>query len=154
MALNTATSTGIINALAKGAQYTFNKPYLGLFTTMPNADGSGFAEPTYPEYCRVLLTATGIEGQSILGNAATEAGSGDDADKLVAFVKNQELIYFPDVDTVSDDYSETIVGVGLFASTSAMTPYLWGALPADSDATIVKKSVPMVKIGNLKLIAK
>ena len=154
MALDATTSKAIVNALADGTSYKFSTPYIGLFTVMPGANGTGGKELSYPEYCRVNLTAIGIEGKSILTEASTEAGTGDDEGKTIAFVKNQERVYFPDVETASADYSEKVVGVGLFASTSAQTPYLWGKLPEGSDVTVQLKSVPMIKINNLKLIAK
>ena len=141
--------------MSDGTSYKFSTPYLGLFTTMPGANGTGGKEVSYPEYCRVDLTAVGIEGKQILAEAATEAGTGDDADKLVAYVKNQERIYFPDVETAASDYEETAVGVGLFSSRTATTPYLWGKFPEGSEPVIIKlKSVPMVRINNLKLTAK
>ena len=155
MALDAVTSKAIANALADGKSYQFPTPYLGLFTTMPGSGGTGGKEVSYPEYCRVDLTAKGIEGQVILGEAATEAGTGDDAGKLIAVIKNQERVYFPDVETASADYQETVVGVGLFSSRTATTPYLWGEFPEGSEPVIVKlKSVPMVRINNLKLTAK
>lgn len=154
MALDATTSKGIINALTDGKSYTFPTPYLGLLTKMPAANGTGGAELSYPEYHRVDLTALGIDGKVILAEAATEAGTGDDADKIVAYVKNQELIYFPDVDTVDDDYTEQVVGVALYSSKTATTPYLWGKLPEGSEVIVKKKSVPMIKLNNLKLTAK
>lgn len=154
MALNETTSKGIVSALATGSSCTFSKPYLGLLTVMPAASGSGGAELSYPEYHRVSLTALGINGSNILANVYTEAGTGEDAGKLIAAVKNQELIYFPDVDEVEDDYEETVVGVALYASKTAVTPYLWGELPDGSEVIVKKKSVPMIKLDNLKLTAK
>ena len=154
MALDATTSKAIANALADGTSYKFPTPYLGLLTQMPGTNGTGGKELSYPEYCRVSLTALGIEGKTILADAATEAGTGDDVDKLIAYVKNQELIYFPDVDTVEDDYSEQVVGVAMYSSKTAITPYLWGKLPEGSEVTVQKKSVPMIKLNNLKLTAK
>ena len=154
MALDATTSKAIANALADGASYKFPTPYLGLLTVMPGASGTGAKELSYPEYCRVSLTAQGIEGKSIMADAVTENGAGEDAGKLIAYAKNQELIYFPDVDTVEDGYSEQVVGVALYSSKTATTPYLWGKLPEGSEVTVVKKSVPMIKLNNLKLTAK
>ena len=171
MALDATTSKAIANALADGKTYTFPTPYLGLFTTMPGSGGTGGKELNYPEYCRVDLMAKGIEGQVILGEAATEEGTGNDADKLVAYVKNQERIYFPDVqfkkvETVDGveiegtmeeghSYQEQVIGVGLFSSKKATTPYLWGEFPEGSEPVLVKlNSVPMIRINNLKLTAK
>lgn len=154
MALDTTTSKAVANALADGTSYKFPTPYLGLFKTMPDATGTGGEELSYPEYCRVDLTALGIEGKNIMADAVTEAGTGTDEGKMIAYVKNQERVYFPDVETADSEYQENVVGVGLFSSKSAQKPYLWGKLPEGSDVVVKLKSVPMVRINNLKLTAK
>lgn len=154
MALNTATSMGVINALADGKSYTFPTPYLGLLTVMPDASGNNGAELNYPGYFRINLTEKGINGKTFLSEATTEDGTGDDEGTKIAYVKNEDLIYFTDVDDVEEDYSEQVVGVALYSSKTATAPYLWGELPADSEVIVRKKSVPMIKLNNLRLIAK
>lgn len=154
MALRESNSKAIANALADGKSYTFPTPYIGLLTQMPAANGTGAKELSYPEYCRVSLTALGIEGKVILGEAAAEEGTGDDAGKMVSYVQNQERVYWPDVETVDSDYKEIAVGVALYESLTATTPYLWGALKEGSEVTVQLKSVPMIKINNLKLTVK
>lgn len=154
MALDPTTSKAIANALAGGESYKFPTPYLGLLTKMPGTDGTGGEELSYPEYCRVSVTALGIEGKVIMAEASTEAGTGDDEGKIIAYAANQELIYFPDVDAVEDGYTQQVVGVAMYSSRTATNPYLWGKLPEGSEVTVQKKSVPMIKLNNLKLTAK
>lgn len=137
----------IMNAITKGSKsITFPTPYLGLFTKMPGADGTGGTEASYAEYCRVALNTTGVEGNAIMANAAAETGEGDDAGKQLSATKNQEIIYFPESETAAGG---TVVGFGLFSAKTGGTPYLWGEL--ENSVTIAKNAVPLFRIGEFIL---
>lgn len=139
----------IANGLTQGGSVSFPTPYLGLFTTMPGADGTGGVEVNYPEYARVAINTKGIEGKDIMTEPYTEAGTGDDAGKNLAVVKNQEIVYFPEAETGAGG---TAIGFGLFKSRTGGTPYLWGELK--TNPTINKNSVPLIRIDDLVLKVK
>lgn len=147
-----ATNIGktIIKGFAQGGAVTFPTPYLGLFTQLPGADGTGGTEVSYPEYKRVKINVNGIEGKPIMSEPYTEQGSGDDAGKVLSATKNQEIIYFPENEAGTEEVN--VVGFGLFVSQSAETPYLWGALK--SEVTIRQYTVPMFRVGDFKLMIK
>jgi hypothetical protein len=157
MAINETISKNIVNAFAQGGNVAFPTPYIGLLTSMPKADGSGFGEVSYPEYNRVPINIKGINGLEIMGEPYVETeyvpGSGDVGDAednvTVAHVKNQEIIYFPEAETGAGG---TAVGFGLFASKEGGDPYLWGTLK--KSATISINSVPMFRIDDFHLSVK
>lgn len=144
MPIDSTRSKAIVEGFTLGKAVTFPTPYLGLFTTMPGADGTGGEETTYPEYTRVKLTALGVEGKALMSNATIEAGSGEDAGVNIAVSRNQEIVYFPEAETGAGG---TVVGIGLFSAVSGGTPYLWKEL--DTPMPININSVPMFRIGNL-----
>lgn len=136
----------IVSGFSKGGSVSFPTPYLGLFTTMPGADGTGGVEVSYPEYKRVAINAKGIEGKQIMVDPYTEAGSGGDAGKTITATKNQEIIYFPEAETGAGG---TAVGFGLFSTKTGGDPYMWGELK--SNVTINQYSVPMFRANDFVL---
>lgn len=124
------------------------EPYIALFTTMPNAEGSGYVEPTTPDYNRVSLIMKGPKNNQIMGKADTEEGDGVYAGKKVAVIKNQDIIVFPEieVDNNEEGYQETIVGFGVFNSSekSTGTLMLWGELTQPT--TIKTQEIPVFRI--------
>lgn len=137
----------IMDAIAQGAKnITFPTPYLGLFTEMPGADGTGGTEVSYAEYCRVKLNATGVEGNAIMGAAAAETGTDEDEGKQLSATKNQEIIYFPESEAAAGG---TAVGFGLFSAKTGGYPYLWGEL--ETPVAIAKNAVPLFRVGEFIL---
>ena len=136
----------IISGFSKGGSVSFPTPYLGLFATMPGADGTGGVEVSYPEYKRVAINANGIGGKKIMVDPYTEAGSGNDAGKTITATKNQEIIYFPESETGAGG---TAVGFGLFSAKTGGYLYMWGELK--SNVTINQYSVPMFRADDFVL---
>ena len=136
----------IIRGFSQGGSVSFQTPYLGLFTTLPGADGTGGVEVSYPEYKRVAINVNGIEGKKIMVDPYTEAGSGADAGKTITATKNQEIIYFPEAETGAGG---TAVGFGLFSAQTGGNLYLWGELK--SGVTISQYSVPMFRADGFML---
>lgn len=134
MAINSTFGSSILRRL------TQDYPYLGLFTAMPNASGTGGVEVSYPEYCRVKINVKGLTDKNIMADPYTEIGSGDDAGKTICCVKNQEIIYFPEAETGAGGQA---VGFGLFADKENGAPYLWGELK--TKVSIGQNSVPMLR---------
>lgn len=135
-------------------------PYIALFTTMPDENGSNYKEPTSSEYARVLLTNTGAYGKQMIGVATTEDGTGKNEGKKVAKVTNQDLITFPEARSVG--FGE-IVGFGIFetATTGVGACMLWGKLGSYSDDTdefieetvnIAANEIPIFRIGDFEII--
>ena len=118
------------------------EPYLALFTTMPNADGAGYAEPTVADYNRVSLTQKGPAGSQIMATAGTEAGTGEYAGKNVAVVKNQDIIVYPE--NATEDYNAPVVGFGVFSAKTGGTLLLWGELT--SPVTIEEGEIPVFRV--------
>ena len=117
-------------------------PYLALFTTMPDASGAGFAEPTVADYNRVSLITLGPKAKQIMGAATVEAGTGEYAGKNVAVVKNQDIIVYPENET--EDYNAPVVGFGVFSAKENGTLILWGELTAP--VTITAGEIPVFRI--------
>ena len=136
----------IISGFSKGGSVSFPTPYLGLFTTMPGTDGTGGVEVAYPEYSRVKINATGVEGSAIMCDPYIEAGTGEDAGKTITATKNQEIIYFPEAETGAGG---TVVGFGLFSAKTGGYLYMWGDLK--SNVTINQYSVPMFRADDFVL---
>lgn len=149
MAISSTIGSNILRNLAKGVMMSAQTPYLGLFTTLPGASGSGGVEVSYPEYSRVQLNVNGVEGKEIMTAPYTETGTGEDAGKTISGIKNQEIIFFPEAETGAGG---TAVGFGLFSARTGGTPYLWGALK--TSVTINQNSVPMFRIDDFEIKVK
>ena len=147
--------TKIMNALFNTALKTSDNtvsfptsPYLALFTTNPASDGSGYEEPSSTEYTRILLSSKGATQKNLLTTATVEQGTDDDADKLVASVTNQELIFFPEAET--SGWGD-VYGFGVFTTPTPGegTPYFWGELT--NSVTIDQGEIPIFRIGDFKV---
>ena len=141
----------LFNTSAKTANNTVafpTTPYLALFTKVPTSDGTGYEEPSSDEYVRILLSSKGATQKNLLTTATVEAGTGDDSDKLVASVTNQELIFFPEAET--SGWGE-VYGFGVFTSSvkNEGTPYFWGELT--NSVTIDQGEIPIFRIGDFKV---
>ncbi len=120
-------------------------PYLALFTTMPNASGTGYAEPTSTYYNRVSLTTLGPKALQLMGGATVEAGTGEYSGKNVAVVKNQDIIVFPEVEEETEENKYgTVVGFGVFSAKTGGTLILWGDLT--SPVPIEAGEIPVFRI--------
>lgn len=153
---NTSNKTASNNTVSFAAT-----PYLALLTKMPNADGTGYEEPTSSEYARVLLTNKGAYGSQMMGAAVTEDGTGTHEGELVAAISNQDLITFPVART---EGFGTIVGFAVFPGKTSTVPDVWGKLGytdvddkgntvfVEEPVEIVKKGVPMFIQNDFKMI--
>lgn len=139
--------TNLMKAIANGTTVSFPTPYLGLFVELPGTDMSGGDEVSYPEYCRVQLNVTGVNGIKILTDPYLEDGTNSDGDAVkVTKIKNQDYIYWPENETGD---VQIAVGWGLFSSKTATKPYMAGKLK--TNVTIKTNSIPEVRVGNLML---
>lgn len=86
--------------------------YVGLSSTTPAADGSGFTEPSGGGYARVQTSPADW-------NAATEANP--------AVLDNASAVTFP---TATGNWAAgaNLTHAGLFTAASGGTPVAWGAL--------------------------
>ena len=137
----TITSTQMNDKKNNVVQFP-TEPYLALFTTMPNAGGTGYAEPTVADYNRVSLVNKGPKALQIMGAATVEAGTGEYAGKNVAVVKNQDIIVYPENET--EDYNAPVVGFGVFSAKENGTLILWGELT--EPVTITAGEIPVFRI--------
>lgn len=154
--INAAKGKNIIDAMAKGTSVSFATPYVGLFKTMPGANGTGGEEVDYAEYTRVAVNVNGIEGKTIMAAATSEVIADDDGEsKTQSFAQNQEIIYFPENESGP---ATAAVGVGIFESRTGGAPYLWQAFKdAEGNAKSVDipvNSVPMFRIGKFVIKTK
>lgn len=163
--LSSTYAKNILNALFcslksdkdKGNVATFSEtPYLALFTTMPNSNGTGFAEPTSSEYARILLTNKGPYGNQMMGSATSKAGVGKHEGKIVSLISNQDLIVFPEAATAPFG---TVVGFGIMSSTDATSASFWGEFGYYDEQdnfvpeaiTINKGEIPIIRTGDLEI---
>lgn len=148
--------TKILDALtAAGAStVTFSsEPYLGLFTTMPNEDFTGGEEPTgCPEYQRIPLNAKGLNNLKLMKAATVTTAEVQEVDedgnivkstKQIATVENQERIYWPEAESAA---MGTLVGIGVFASKTAATPFLMANFKTPIE--VAQYQIPMIRIGD------
>ena len=158
--INAAKGKNIIDAMAKGTSVSFATPYVGLFKTMPGANGTGGEEVDYAEYTRVAINVNGIEGKLIMAAATSETITendefGNSESKTQSSAQNQEIIYFPENETGP---ATAAVGVGIFESRTSGAPYLWQAFKdAEGNAKSVDipvNSAPIFRIGKFMLKTK
>lgn len=116
-------------------------PYLGLYTTMPNSDGTGGVEVSASEYFRINLTQTGVYNLPLMGDATVVNGQGEQAGLKIAQITNQDEIHFP-VIPAGGSWG-TIVGFGVFSANTGGTPYFFGELtePVETGSTTSKTAV-------------
>lgn len=151
----------IMNAIADGTTMSFPTPYVGLL------DENG-QEISYPEYCRVAINVTGIEGKTIMADAVTETitetQTCTDADgnettytetKVKSSVQNQDYIYFPENETGSP---VTVAALGIFTAKSGGSAYLTGYLKNSRNekitVTVNTNAIPIFRIGKFKVSLK
>ena len=146
----------LLTAIATGGTVSQPKPWLGLLKQMPAADGSGAVEADYAEYVRIDATGKGFGGNNYIGNPTTEAGTGDDAGKMISVVKSQEEIHWPECRTAA--MNGKIVGWGLYGAKTGGNPRIWGEFPKNDDGTVgrevPKESIPMFREEDFKLKVK
>ena len=126
------------------------KAFIGLFTTMPNPDGTGYAEPTpYSEdapnltYRRMNLHESLFNGEPIFGKVEKVCDDKTEADHFgKAKIKNKDLIMFPEVLGASWG---TIKGFGIFneEAVGTGTPYFWGSVQQSKVAS--EETVPLFR---------
>lgn len=128
--------------------------YLALFTTMPNADGTGFVEPyqnnnTSTTYRRIDLEHAFFSDTNIMHSAVLNESEGG------AKSLNQYAIYFPEINNVDwSTQEQPLIGFGIFANASPVdneTPYLWGTLSNTEAVVATIGHVPLFRIGDFQL---
>lgn len=124
-----------------------SRAFIGLFTTMPNPDGTQYAEPTpySPDtpgltYRRMNLHESLFSGDTIFDEVEKEESVTDHLGK--AKIKNKEIIMFPEVLGASWG---TIKGFGIFAeeAVGTGTPYFWGTVQQSKVAS--EETVPLFR---------
>lgn len=153
----------ILNALFNTSKKTSNNtitfgttPYLALFTKMPAKDGTGYTEPSIPEYKRILLTNPGPYQKQIMATAVVEDGTGEYSGRSLAVVRNQDLATFQEAESTA---MGTIVGYGVFESATATTASFWKELGQYNESgdfvtetvEIGKGQIPIFRIGDLEI---
>jgi len=127
--------------------------YMALFNTMPSSTGTNYAEPLSGSYMRTPLNTTGIQGLR-LTKTGSKAGTGDASGYTVAYVYNQEIIFFPEALLAAFG---TIRGIGVFESQTraAGKPILWGKITdSNGDETttdVLQYEVPIFRINELEV---
>lgn len=131
--------------------------YLALFTTMPNADGTGFVEPykinnVSTTYMRVDLEHAFFSNNAIMDKAILNIDQGG------AKSTNQYTIYFPEIVNVHwSTQEQPLVGFGIFANavpTEGEIPYLWGKLSNTEAVVAATEHVPLFRVGEFELLMK
>ena len=126
-----------------------NASYLGLFITLPDADGVGGAEPStsasngaFTGYMRINLHDDIIYAENTLVECQ-QGASGE------GIIKNDKMIMFPEV--VNENWG-TIVGFGIFDNDipGEGIPYFWGQL--ESSATTEIGKVPLFRADEFQII--
>lgn len=128
--------------------------YIGLFTTLPGVDGSGYAEPSDPNYLRVRIDTTSrITKESFLNGAVEGSVVSVDGDNaLPVYVDNAGVIMFPETSIAYD-----VVGFGLFRTADTSSPdlpFLWGAVAAEEGGAVISvgsEEVPIIREGDFKI---
>lgn len=147
------------------------KAFIGLFTRMPDTDGTKFEEPDWKTndnlhtYQRMSLHEDLLYGDMSL-NAVRQIGADNEnypndtiehKDYLgYAFVDNKEIVLFPEI--LDEDGWGEIVGFGLFENeepTPGETPYFWGKI-TDKDGVVIsvstaKRKVPLFRKNEFKV---
>lgn len=159
--INSDYGKRIMNAMADGTSVSFPTPYVGLL------DESG-AEISYPEYCRVALNVTGIEGRIILAEAVSETVTETQTytdengetqtyteSKVKSSVQNQDYIHFPENETGE---AVTVAALALYTAKSGGSPYLTGWLKNEKNekitVTVNTNAIPIFRIGKFKVSVK
>lgn len=144
------------------------KAYIGLFTTNPLADGTGFVEPTpYSKdstmtYRRMNLHEGLFSGEYVFNNLipaakGTKVGTGDTAKDVEGYAElsNKEIIMFPEVLTQSWGVIE---GFGIFENeyppedeeeAKNEHPYFWGEVSNPREASV--GTVPLFRADEFKI---
>lgn len=127
-------------------KYWPEEAFLALFTTMPDENGAGYAEPSAAgTYMRVDLNEALLTGNQSLSLAAKDEVNGG------AKIANGELIVFPEIE--GSDWG-TIVGFGLFEvdTVGSGTPFFWGRVNEAVAATTAH--VPLFRTGDFTVTLK
>lgn len=115
-----------------------NQAWVGLSTTTPNADGTGFTEPSAAEYRRVCIgLASGGSGWSNKMTVTSTSGVGTGT--------SNDILYFPEALSSWG----TVTHFGIFTSQTGGSAVIFGALTAP--VTIQANYVPMFRAGALVL---
>lgn len=144
------------------------KAYIGLFTTNPLADGTGFVEPiSYSKdsamtYRRMNLHEGLFSGEYVFNNLipavkGTKVGTGDTAKDVEGYAElsNKEIIMFPEVLTQSWGVIE---GFGIFENeyppedeeeAKNEHPYFWGEVSNPREASV--GTVPLFRADEFKI---
>lgn len=128
-----------------------------LFIGLLVGDVNSLQEAAYTGYTRPNLKEIGVHGGTVGiitdSSAKTETVTEDDLTKTVAYVKNKDVVFFPEVGP-EDSYTATVTGIALYTAKSGGTPFFWAALPVENQVPIKANSVPIIRTDNLKLMVK
>lgn len=120
----------------KSYQYPYQSVYVGLSTTAPDRNGSGFTEPSAANgYTRVLL------GSSSSGATATQKM---DTPNLGA-ITNKEIIYFPEATGSWGTCTHFLI----FNKETDGVLIAYGALT--NEISPVNGTVPLIRVGDLDM---
>ena len=135
MSMTTVAKSTFLNGLVgkTSTGLVLSNCYIGLSSTAPNADGSGFTEPTAAEYARGIVGMESQSGTQVMG--APSAGS----------ITNNKILYFPEA---LSDWG-TLTHFGLFTSASGGVPVIYGTLSASVHVTA--DHVPLFRVNSLTL---
>lgn len=125
------------------------KAFIGLFTSMPDANGLEYSEPEAGRegltYRRMNLHEDLFQGEYAF-NDAKICGEGQHKGK--AMLTNKSIIMFPEVQNQSWG---RIVGFGVFEeeAVGTGTPYFWGRV--EKEKTASTETVPLFRIGDFQI---
>ena len=124
----------LLRALS-GKTTLLSSVYIGLSSTAPNVDGTGFSEPaTGAGYARVLIGTLTGGGFNVMG------------DPVENETANEQIIFFPEA---TGNWG-TMTHFGLFTSNDLNTkPIISGALT--SSVSVPTNYVALFRVGNFQL---
>lgn len=123
--------------------------YLALFTTMPEADGQGYQEPstTETDYQRVNLLEDFIKREQCLATAEQDTNETSPT-YGATYITNKNQIVFPEIHKQA--WGE-IQGFGVFETKAGGQPILWGRFENDQTISGEQNKVPLFRVGNFKI---
>ena len=127
--------------------------YLGLFTKMPEADGTDFEEPTPidPEDTTFSYKRMNMHWSILTGEEILKSAEGDTENNNISTITNDKLILFPEV--VGQSWGH-ILGFGIFESETSdntAAPILWGRLSNENAVDATAGHVPLFRVGDFKV---
>lgn len=130
-------ANALLSMLAgKSYQYPYSSVYVGLSTTAPDRNGSGFTEPSAANgYARVLLG---------IAQGSAQATQKMDNPNL-GTITNKEIIYFPEA---TGNWG-TCTHFLIFSAATDGVLVAYGALT--NEISPVNGTVPLIRVGDLDM---